>query len=279
MDTSIRPTVFAGKFYPSDPEQLKLLIESIRRSQKNRVELSLAEKQLIGAVVPHAGFIYSGYQAIHPYEIIKASQQEIDTFVIVNPNHSGLGTGDYNLSGASGWSTPLGIVYTDNELVTALDIDVDNRAHQTEHAGEVLLPFLIYMVPPPFRVVLITMNRQTPAAAAQLAITIKNAAKITTRKLFLLASSDFSHFETPTKGYQKDQYVLDEILALDPAGIYRQVKQHHITMCGYGPVMTLVEYARITSPKPQIKLLSRGHSGQVYPSPTVVDYLSLLCYE
>lgn len=279
MDTPIRRAVFAGKFYPSDPEQLKMLIETVRRSQKQHLNLSLAEKKIIGGIVPHAGYIYSGYQAIHPYEIIKASHQEIDTFVIVNPNHSGQGTGDYSLSGASGWDTPLGAVTTDEDFAAALEIEVDNRAHQNEHAGEVLLPFLVYMIKQAFRVVLITMNRQTPAAAGKLAIAIKNAAKITSRKICLLASSDFSHFETPLKGYQKDQYVINEILALDPAGIYRQVKQHHVTMCGYGPVMTLVEYARSIALIPQIKLLSRGHSGQVYPSSTVVDYLSFLCYE
>lgn len=279
MNHSVRPAVFAGKFYPSDPEQLKKLIETIRSSQKQRFDLELAQKRLLGAIVPHAAYIYSGYQAIHPYEIISTSQQEIDTFVIINPNHTGMGSGEYNISGVAEWETPLGTVKTDTAFADALEIETDNRAHQNEHAGEVLLPMLVYMIKPAFRVLLITMNRQTPEAAYKLAIAIKQAAKITSRKIMLLASSDFSHFETPLKGHQKDQYVVDEILALDPAGIYRQVKQHHITMCGYGPVMTLVEYARITSLKPQIKLLSRGHSGQVYPSSTVVDYLSFLCYE
>ncbi len=43
--------------------------------------------------------------------------------------------------------------------------------------------------------------------------------------------------------------------------------------------MTLMEYAGFQSPDYQIEILARGHSGEVSPSPEVVDYISLIAYK
>jgi len=43
--------------------------------------------------------------------------------------------------------------------------------------------------------------------------------------------------------------------------------------------MSLMEYARFQSPDYKIEVLARGHSGEVSPSPEVVDYISLIAYK
>lgn len=278
-DTNIREAAFAGKFYPGKKEELEKLIHSIFYSEHERIDGSLAEKRLIGAVVPHAGYIYSGYQAVHVFELLKISKQKIDTFVIVNPNHTGAGQVDYNLCSATEWATPLGNVPADIELMNELDINYYDAAHLNEHSGEVLLPMLQYFLPTPFKIVVITMNRQSPESASALAQKIFNSITKLQRNVILLASSDFSHFETPEIGFQKDQYVIDQIVAMKTQKIYDEVQKHKVSVCGFGPVMTLVEYAKLCTKAPKMKLLKRGHSGEVYPSSKVVDYVSFLCYK
>ncbi len=64
-----------------------------------------------------------------------------------------------------------------------------------------------------------------------------------------------------------------------PASVERTVIENRVSVCGYGPIMSLMEYARFLSPEYKIKILARGHSGEVTPSPEVVDYISLIAYE
>ena len=278
-DTNIRDAAFAGTFYPGNKTELEKLIQNILNSELELIDVSLAEKRFLGAVVPHAGYVYSGYQAVHVFELLKLSNQAIDTFVIVNPNHTGAGQGNYNLCRAAEWATPLGNITADIELMNELNIDYYDAAHLNEHSGEVQLPMLQFFVPTPFKIVMITMNHQTPEAASELAQKIFNSITKLQRNVILLASSDFSHFETPEIGFQKDQHVIDQIVAMNTHKIYDEVQKHKVSVCGFGPVMTLIEYAKICAKTPRMKLLKRGHSGEVYPSTKVVDYVSFLCYE
>lgn len=275
----IRKPFFAGKFYPSSKSDIETLMQRLLNAEERNIDLSLSKKELIGAIIPHAGYIYSGYQAVHVFEIMKRSKQPIDTVVIVNPNHSGMGFGSLNQSCAKQWETPLGLVDIDTELSQHLDIECCEAAHEREHSGEVMLPFLQYFLPYKFKIAVITMNEQSHENAKLLAKKIADASSQLNRNIFLLASTDFTHHESPQKGYINDQFVVDEILKFKSAAIEKKVKKHAISMCGYGPVMTMIEYAKLSSNTPTINILKRGHSGEVFPSEKVVNYISFLCYQ
>lgn len=279
MNHSSRVAEFAGKFYPNSKFEIEKLLNQILISEKNKINTSLATKNIIGAIVPHAGYIYSGYQAVHVYEILKRSLSKFDTFVIVNPNHTGQGSNDLNISNSSQWETPMGSIPVDLEFAKAMEIEFNEKAHIKEHSGEVQLPFLSHFISYNFKIVMVTMNIQTPEVAIRLAHSIQKAVNKTKKYIFLLASSDFSHFEMPKVGFEKDQYIINEILNLNSIEIFRKVKKHSISVCGYGPIMTLIEYLKQTSKSPKTELLRRGHSGEIYPSSHVVNYASFLCFE
>jgi AmmeMemoRadiSam system protein B len=76
-----------------------------------------------------------------------------------------------------------------------------------------------------------------------------------------------------------DEMVIDHILQRNAPGVEQAVKENQISVCGYGPIMALMEYARSQSPNYKIEILARGHSGEVSPSPEVVDYISLITYQ
>ena len=66
----IRKPAVSGKFYPSDKKDLRKLLDRILNSEKENIKTELSEKRIIGGVVPHAGYIYSAYQAVHFFEIL-----------------------------------------------------------------------------------------------------------------------------------------------------------------------------------------------------------------
>ena len=279
MATTIRHPQYAGMFYPNSQAELNHLLQFILKVELNKINNELAKHTIIGAIVPHAGYIYSGYHAVHAYQLLNENKEKFETVVIINPNHSGKGTGKFNLSCATEWETPLGLISQDKTFMDELEIECNESAHEREHSGEVQLPFLQKFISGTFKIVMITMNIQTPENALALAQKINNAATKTQRKILVIASSDFSHYESAEKGFKQDQYLIDQILALNTEECFHQVKKHHITACGYGPIMTLIEYAKLVSKHPKMELLRRGHSGEVNPAEEVVDYASFLCYE
>ena len=274
----IRKPYVAGKFYPSDKIELQNLISKIRETEIDIIKLDLAGHNIFGGIVPHAGYIFSAYQAVHFFEILKASRQQFDTFIIINPNHTGYGK-EISLDTNDAWETPFGIVNIDTELNDLLNLPKSKEAHKFEHSGEVILPFLQYFIDYKFKIVPVTMSVQNYYNAQLIANRIRLAALKLNRKICIIASTDFSHYVSPETGKKQDRKAINEILKLNPENLINIVKENDISMCGYGPVATLLEYANTISDKAKTELLKYGNSGEVYPSSEVVDYASFLIYE
>ncbi|KAF5435966.1 hypothetical protein C5S36_01850, partial [Candidatus Methanophagaceae archaeon] len=79
----MRSTVVAGGFYEAErnllEEQLNECFSGVPREEN---------ADIIGAVVPHAGYMYSGVVAASVY----AQLPKADTYVILGPNHQGVGS-------------------------------------------------------------------------------------------------------------------------------------------------------------------------------------------
>lgn len=273
----MREPAVANKFYPGEEKELKDLIDSLYRSEKNKINISYAEKQLIGGVVPHAGYIYSGYEAIHFFEIIRQYKTKIDDFIIINPNHSATGeeiaTDNHNF-----WKTPLGKVKIDTDFINRLNIPLSDKVNKNEHSCEVMLPFLQHLLNYPFSIVPITMSVQNFENAKKVANAIFNANNQMKKNILIIASSDFSHFVDPDAGINQDDIAISEILSLNSAGLYEKIITNNISMCGYGPIMALMEYAHLVAPAIKAEILKRGNSGKTFPSNEVVDYVSMIFY-
>ena len=103
-----REAAVTGGFYPKNKSELEEQLNSFLK------ELGSGKKSRC-IVAPHAGYIYSGGIAAHSFNAL----QEAETFVVLSPNHTGLGE-VISVSDASHWETPLGKVVVDAELRTAL---------------------------------------------------------------------------------------------------------------------------------------------------------------
>jgi hypothetical protein len=273
-----RSAVVAGQFYPGTKKEIDNLLDRIYSHEKQNIQTSLASRELIGAVVPHAGYIFSAYEAVHVFEILSKSPVRYDTFIIINPNHTGYGR-EIEVDSSENWETPLGTVGIDMEFVDNLDLPVSSTAQMSEHSAEVMLPFLQKWISYPYKIVPVCILRQNPLTSAEIAEKIYKANQILKKKIFIIASSDFSHYVDPEKGKEKDTLVLNELVKLDSQHLYDTIIRNRISVCGYGPIMTLIEYAKLVSQNPETTILARGNSGKTMPSSSVVDYVSVLFYQ
>ena len=99
----IRDPAVAGTFYPGSEEALQGMLERC---------IEEAEKEdAIGIVVPHAGYIYSGKVAGAVYSRLNFP----DTFVVISPNHTGLGS-PFSIMSKGAWNLPFGCVNIDSIL-------------------------------------------------------------------------------------------------------------------------------------------------------------------
>ena len=273
-----RSAAVEGRFYPSSKSRIFDQIMDIEQSGRYP-EPELSPDKVFGAVLPHAGHLYSGYQTIPFFQLIRRHNLFPDTFVIVHPNHSGHGA-PLAIDEAELWSNSIGEVPVDTELARAMELPFDRRAHAREHSAEVIIPFVQYFLSEhPFSIVPVCMMDQTHKNASLVAERIIRAQKKTRRKIMLIASCDFSHFLSPSEGSELDQLIIDQILERNAPEVERAVIENRASVCGYGPIMSLMEYASSQSPDYQIEILARGHSGEVSPSPEVVDYISLIAYK
>jgi AmmeMemoRadiSam system protein B len=274
----IRSAAVEGRFYPSTKNRIFDQIMEIEQSGRYP-EPDISPKKVFGAVLPHAGHIYSGYQTIPFFQLIRRHGIFPDTFVIIHPNHSGHGL-PISIDDSALWVNAIGEVPVDMDLARTMEIPFDKRAHVREHSAEVIIPFIQYFLGDhPFSIVPVSMTEQTHRNAVHIADRIIRGKVKTGRKIMVIASCDFSHFLPPKQGHAMDQLILDNILNRNVPEVEKTVKKNDLSVCGFGPVMTLMEYARSRSDDYQIEVLARGHSGEVSASPEVVDYISIIFYK
>ena len=285
---TIRNAAVAGQFYPGNEKSLQQQIEECFLDKRGIGTIPSIKKignNLKGLVVPHAGFVYSGAIASHAYARL-AEQGFADTFIILGPNHTGIGTG-VSVMTEGAWKTPFGTVPIDSSLAQTIStgiIDRDASAHTYEHSIEVQLPFLQYIARGrKFDFVPVCMIMQDYETIQEVGDILTKASQKSKKNIVLIASSDFSHAgfnyqSTPPKGMRVDNYAekqdalaIEKILSLDPKGLIQTVEEHTITMCGYGPVAAMLFAAKKLGAT-KAELLKYGTSYEVHPGSSCVGY-------
>jgi AmmeMemoRadiSam system protein B len=231
-----RMPAVADLFYPAQPDALRAEVAHLLPPGQ--------DKQLVKAVVsPHAGIAYSGAVAGAVYGRIHCPE----IFILLGPNHRGVGA-PVALMAEGEWETPLGVVPIDREVAMALRracplIQENPGAHAREHSLEVQLPFL-QMCAETFYIVPLVLGSLPYAVCQELGHAVAQTVQNTGRSVVIVASTDMTHCgrhyqHLPPTGvtayafaYQEDRYAIDQMVALDPQGLYRVVHQRHITMCG-----------------------------------------------
>ena len=227
----VRQPFVADRFYPGSPEKLRALLQS-------KVPTTVSVRpEALGALVPHAGYVYSGGVAGEVYARLEVPS----TVLLLGTNHTGMGS-PFSLSQASAWRTPLGECPVNRTLQERLLLYVpylreDEEAHREEHSLEVQLPFLQYRNRSLSLVALVVGSYDQ----RELLLVGQGIGKILREegeRVALIVSTDFSHYVPQGEAVSKDRAALEAIENLDAEGLWRVVKEMRTTMCGLSPVVT-----------------------------------------
>ncbi len=266
-NANVRRPAVAGQFYSESPQKLKTEIEILLGNKK------YARKDVIAAMMPHAGYMYSG-------EVAAATAASLivkERVVILGPNHTGYGV-PFGIMTEGAWKMPFGDIQVDTELATAIladskALEEDAIAHTYEHSLEVELPFLSYFKPD-IRIVPIVVSADDLRVYKEIGREIANAINKTgsQKDTLIIASSDMTHYEPQNAAERKDKEAIEAILELNEDKLMDKVERLNISMCGYAPAIIMLSAAKSLGAK-KAELIRYQTSGDV-----TGDYTSVVGY-
>jgi MEMO1 family protein len=256
---AVRAPAVSGRFYPGTPAQLDRTVRDLLAAVGDTRPVPAR-----AAVVPHAGYLYSGLTAAHVF-----ARLEIPPIVVIlAPNHTGVcrAPGGASLWEAGAFRTPLGDVPVDEGFARALLgasplVGPDHAAHAQEHAVEVELPFL-QARRADVRIVPLVLAWDAWEGCSRLGEALAELARRWPERVLLLASSDLNHYEPAPTSARKDRRALDALEALDGAELLARCRAEHISMCGRAPAATVVAAARVLGAA-RADVVHYSHSGMV----------------
>tara|TARA_Y100001934_G_scaffold132029_1_gene160106 strand:- start:454 stop:1308 length:855 start_codon:yes stop_codon:yes gene_type:complete len=184
----IRRAYLAGKWYPGDALECS---DSIR----SYAALSEAiDGFWRAAVVPHAGWYYSGKAMARAYSSLAARRRETELIVVFGAHRGPKEPHTVFLE--EGWQTPLGVAQIDRELSKIIlnELDLQEEPCQPAHpdnAVEVQLPFLRYYFPHAAIVVLGVAPSQN---AIELGYRVGELCRDSNRDAVFIGSTDLTHY-------------------------------------------------------------------------------------
>jgi MEMO1 family protein len=274
MTSTVRTPAVAGRFYPGRADELLRTVRGYTSAGESPATISA-----IGCVAPHAGYIYSGPVAGALYSRLSIPRR----CVILCPNHTGKGV-PLAIMASTSWQTPLGEVKADCSTADQLlhrfpSLREDSAAHRAEHAIEVQLPFL-QAQQPELQIVPIALGTSDfdvlRGLGEALADVIAGQEEDAEEKILIVASSDMNHYEPDAITRIKDRKAIDCVLALDARSLWEVVMSEDISMCGFGPAVTMLTAAKLlgASSATLVKYETSGDVSGDYNS--VVGYAGII---
>lgn len=276
-----RKTTVAGMFYDQNTQGLE---KQIKECFTHTIgpgsipkEKTTDQKNVLGVIVPHAGLPCSGPFAAHSFNTL-AEHKFPDTIILIGPNHSGMGPA-VAVDPKGEWETPLGPLAIDEHIAAKLastDAVTADAAtlHQQENSLEVQLPFIKFLsnqLNKKCSIVPLVMTQQNLETSKQVGEEFEKIINNEQKHIAIVASSDFSHEgysygRFPPSGLtaddfarKQDRYAIDAIQQKNPDLLFEHIQKKGISMCGYGPVISLLTVVK-QHPDSSVELLKYGTS-------------------
>jgi MEMO1 family protein len=230
----LRLPAVAGRFYPSDSEELTSLVREYSRPDPRHEAIPVK-----ACLVPHAGYMYSGHVAGAVFARIALPQK----IIVLGVRHYPRGEPAAILSSGA-WRTPLGDAPIDEGLAAELrrecpSLREDSVAHSTEHSLEVQVPFL-QVLALGFSFVPVALGTVRFESLVRVGEAIARVLGNSKEGVLLLTTSDLNHYEDDATTRIKDHKAIDRLLAFDPQGLYDTCHKEEISMCGLGPAVAML---------------------------------------
>ncbi len=241
----------AGAFYRGDcREQVRKFLDGDDVPPRN--------EPIPGAVVPHAGWVYSGRVAAQVWARVAAAGPP-ETVVILGAVHRSYSPAGAAVWADGGWETPVGMVPIDEELakdmIQALGSQlVDNpSAHVAEHSIEVQLP-MVRLLLPEASIVPVAVPPEEESCA--LGVAMGKFLAACGKPVTVVSSTDLTHYGPGyglapagvgerAEAWMKanDRRFLDLMEQMASDRIIEEARMHH-NACGAGAVAAAMGAAR-----------------------------------
>lgn len=283
---SVREPAVAGMFYSRVSAELKKQVEVCFLGPGGPGVLPVVRpdgpRRILGLVSPHAGLMYSGSVAANAY--LRLAEDGLpDVALILAPNHRSYYP-SVALTDDLFWSTPLGELAVDQDLnlriVSAFSqAMLAPHAHRAEHAVEVQLPFLQYIGDARVKIVPILIGGAARMEFGELEF-VREFAEVLAGILadtdaVLIASTDFTHYESASDAEKQDSRAIESILALDEQGLIENVENLDISMCGVLPTAVTISVCKRLGAVEARKLAYRNSGDTTGDYSEVVGYAAL----
>jgi len=277
MNSDIRQPAVAGSFYPGEPSELaKMIARMLAETERPAVD-----GDIVGLVVPHAGYVYSGPVAASGFKAIQGLNYK--DVIVIAPCHVEAFPGAAVYPGKA-YRTPLGDIEINKELSEKIAkgskmVELSDKGHRFtgrggEHSLEVELPFLQTMLDD-FNFVAVVMGSQDMQTCRGLAESIYESCK-NRNDVLLVASSDLSHFHDYNTATTLDSQVVDLINNYDYNQLYTELEQRKIEACGGGPIIAVMIASQMMGAG-SARVVKYANSGDVSgDKSSVVGYLAAI---
>lgn len=203
----------AGAFYPAESQEIERYINHFTNVYDQNFELPKLKTRAV--IVPHAGYIYSGFSANVAYRLL--SQSEIKNLVIIGPSHKVRFYGA-SLCSFESYETPFGELATASslsvELTSKFNIQCVKEAHG-EHSTEVQFPFIKHYIPD-VNILEIVYGGINPEEITKIIDYV-----LLQEDVGVVISTDLSHFYSLEEANELDAICVNAIADLDIQALHQ----------------------------------------------------------
>ncbi len=196
-----------GSFYPARTVELERYFEHFSKLYDESFKLPTVKSKVV--IVPHAGYVYSGYTANIAYRILK--QSAVKKFVVIGPSHRVAFEG-ISLCNFDSYETPSSYIENADDIFQKLknkfDLKCLGDAH-AEHSTEVQFPFIKYYMPDAKIVELVYSHADAEYLSEIIEFILED------ESCGVIISTDLSHFYEETEAKKLDKVCLESIEKLD----------------------------------------------------------------
>jgi AmmeMemoRadiSam system protein B len=249
----IRKPMFAGSWYPSDPKRCE---KEILAFLDEPLETPPPGMPLVGGIVPHAGWFFSGSLACRVIHAL--SRDRAPDVVAIFGMHLGVGSPNYIMPDG-GWETPFGVLEVENrlagDLVRQFDFIVETPISYTQdNTIELQLPFIKYFWG---NTKILPVGVSPKEESFQIGTAVVDAAKQLGLSIKVIGSTDLTHygvnygFTTHGRGaealdwvrHENDRRVIEAMLNMEPDKVMKEALANHNACCA-GAVATALSAGR-----------------------------------
>lgn len=243
---------------------------------------------VVGGIVPHAGWYYSGSVACDVIRILSSSIPAADAMVIFGTHL--YPEAPFGIMKEGAWETPLGSIPVHESLARAILQDAPypldtSDPNEPDNTIEVQLPFIKYFWNP---IHVVPISAPPSPKSVEMGKHVAETARRLGLKIILLGSTDLTHYG-PNYGFtphgrgrsavewakaSNDRSVIDAVLAMKPLDILQDAREKHNACCAGAAAAALS--AGMALGASRSRLLTYASSHDKSPGESFVGYAGIV---